>query len=704
MSVLQRNRRHIWNTQHSSSEPTIESKIKDSPGNLPEKGGQTPFNMNRYPDCAEATPYLIKLYRKSLLDELASLTAQNVLRNRMKKQRNSSNANKISESSILKTLKSWMCKLPENYLLSVDPEDALLHISLLKYVRLKKRTKIHVQKVVLMPSKEKHHNPYPFSGYKLNVTISSLKDITHVIYTAMVNIGVKVVQMQNAMSNDGIYVCSFTTSAPNLKEEITDLQIEHYLEGCIAKWGMDDRHCEANPSVSLQNLINMSKYCTSGSQKSPDFECPTKLPSFATQKHWKSDPMLQSDSNLFMSYTSSNSSLTIIGDYDNDNEALRTHPNRIPSPLAHFSTESEGSAVGFLDPDYFSGTTATNLDDISIDDVSGTSLENENIHEFAEALLCGCSAEQSYPIVTCKEHKDQKFENIIYPLLRGYEFSIDAEEVHINSRVWKGWFSSTFSANYRGEVVAVKVINSLVTGYADGSEERRKRQADIIFRSFTREVKALKELEHPNIYEFQGTCLINSQPCLVFEYINTGRFCNYFRSGGKGHKLPLYKLLTLMVQVADAMKFIHSKGFIHRDLKSSNILFDEESWVCKVSDMGVCCPTCEATSGETGTYRWMAPEVIMHQRYGTPVDVYSYGVVLWEVVVKELPFNDMSPIQAAFAVAKHGMRPKLPDDTPERLRCLINKCWCDDPQSRATFELVCNLLPGVVEHLKENKR
>ncbi len=156
-----------------------------------------------------------------------------------------------------------------------------------------------------------------------------------------------------------------------------------------------------------------------------------------------------------------------------------------------------------------------------------------------------------------------------------------------------------------------------------------------------------------------------------------------------------------MVQVADAMKFIHSKGFVHRDLKPSNILFDEEMWVCKVADMVICCLIGDAVSGETGTYRWMAPEVIKHQKYSTPADIYSYGILLWEVVVRKLPFDYMAPIQAAFAVAKHKMRPRLPHTTPIKLRDLISECWCDDPQFRVTFKLVCHLLPKVMKHLKQ---
>jgi serine/threonine protein kinase len=141
------------------------------------------------------------------------------------------------------------------------------------------------------------------------------------------------------------------------------------------------------------------------------------------------------------------------------------------------------------------------------------------------------------------------------------------------------------------------------------------------------------------------------------------------------------------------MAYLHSMGVIHRDLKSSNIILDADGRV-KIVDFGL---SCFQSSGpdhtaETGTYRWMAPEVICHEPYSTAADVYSFGVVLWELLTRDRPFKDMTPIQAAFAVARHGHRPPIPQGTPPPLASLIRRCWHSDPAARPTFEQVVALL------------
>lgn len=129
----------------------------------------------------------------------------------------------------------------------------------------------------------------------------------------------------------------------------------------------------------------------------------------------------------------------------------------------------------------------------------------------------------------------------------------------------------------------------------------------------------------------------------MFEFMQNGTLTDLIRS----HKVPI-DFFRIAAEIAMGMNYLHLCSIMHRDLKSGNILLDAHGTV-KISDFGLSCVLDLSGShdltAETGTYRWMAPEVIRHEPYSTKADVYSFGIVLWEMITKDQPFRGLTPIQ-----------------------------------------------------------
>lgn len=265
------------------------------------------------------------------------------------------------------------------------------------------------------------------------------------------------------------------------------------------------------------------------------------------------------------------------------------------------------------------------------------------------------------------------------------DFMIDLSKLFIGHKFAHGAHSQLYHGIYHDKPVAVKIIRV-------PDDEDNCALACRLENQFNREVALLSRLHHDNVIKFIGACKKPLVFCIITEYLSEGSLRAFL------HKLehkaqPLQKLVGMALDIARGMEFVHSQGIIHRDLKPENILIDEEFHL-KVADFGIACEAsyCDLLVDDPGTYRWMAPEMIKRKSYDRKVDVYGFGLILWELVTGCIPYEDMIPVQAAFAVINKNMRPTIPADCPYAMKDLIEHCWSSQPESRPEFWEIVKIL------------
>ena len=182
---------------------------------------------------------------------------------------------------------------------------------------------------------------------------------------------------------------------------------------------------------------------------------------------------------------------------------------------------------------------------------------------------------------------------------------------------------------------------------------------------------------------------------IVTEYMSGGSLFDYL-SKGEGINLQLPTLIDMAAQVASGMAFLEAQGYIHRDLAARNILVGE-SYICKVADFGLTCliEDDEYTAREVIKFpiKWTAPEAALYNRFTSKSDVWSFGILMTEIVTKGgIPYPGMDNSQIISEVEK-GYRMPIMSGCPEPLYNIMLQTWNKDPDNRPTFDY----LQGVLE-------
>ncbi|KAM3605428.1 uncharacterized protein V6R79_025562 [Siganus canaliculatus] len=205
-----------------------------------------------------------------------------------------------------------------------------------------------------------------------------------------------------------------------------------------------------------------------------------------------------------------------------------------------------------------------------------------------------------------------------------------------------------------------------------------------------KEAEILSVLSHKNIIQFYGAVLESPNYGIVTEYASGGSLYEYL-SSEKSEEMDMEQIMTWAIQIAKGMHYLHAEApvkVIHRDLKSRNVVMTADR-VLKICDFGASKFLSHTTHMTVvGTFPWMAPEVIQSLPVSETCDTYSYGVVLWEMLTREVPFKGFEGLQVAWLVVEKQERLTIPTSCPASFAELMRKCWQADPKERPQFKQV----------------
>jgi serine/threonine protein kinase len=273
--------------------------------------------------------------------------------------------------------------------------------------------------------------------------------------------------------------------------------------------------------------------------------------------------------------------------------------------------------------------------------------------------------------------------------------------------------SNIYTAFLNGVRVVIKMLKKEVA------------QDQVALLEYDAEAALLSRVSHPNIIKLLGKGTAPRR-FLVLEYLAGGSLSSKQNIVHSSHgstkpilRKPTYtyeELLLLIRDIATALNHLHTRHaatgavIIHRDIKPDNIGFTEKGEV-KLFDFGLSTvvrktrTTQEAyeMTGNTGSLRYMAPEVVLNRAYNEKVDVYSFGIMVWQIATDRIPFKGMSKDQFVRDIVLNKQRPKLDPSWPPGFKALLEGCWHDDYQKRPSSSFILDDINILLRNLKAQK-
>ncbi|KAL1504701.1 hypothetical protein AB1Y20_008480 [Prymnesium parvum] len=269
-------------------------------------------------------------------------------------------------------------------------------------------------------------------------------------------------------------------------------------------------------------------------------------------------------------------------------------------------------------------------------------------------------------------------------------WEFDFAEITLGNRIGAGAFGEVYEASWRRSRIAVKRLLC-------------QRLTEDAHSQFMGEMELMSNLRHPNIVRFLGACFEPLQMSILFELCSTSLF--HLLHSSEGAPLGMEFALGIIRQTALGIFYLHQCKLpvLHLDLKSANVLLDEHG-VAKVCDFGLSHIKRETAviTSRMGSPQWTAPEILRGEPHDESADTYSFGILLYEIMARELPYKGVDTFQVVMGViTKMLPRPTLPTDCvyPQQLQELMRACYAEEAAQRPRFSRILDVADEALEQL-----
>ncbi|XP_038994979.1 serine/threonine-protein kinase EDR1-like [Hibiscus syriacus] len=340
---------------------------------------------------------------------------------------------------------------------------------------------------------------------------------------------------------------------------------------------------------------------------------------------------------------------------------------------------------------------------VTMREVPLTNLNDEKVvlqgYVHKNSIVEGVIADSEAEVSTADGRvRDESFKNAVKAEIEANIYGLqviknaDLEELRV---LGSGTFGSVYHGKWRGTDVAIKRIKGSCFSEKSSVQDRKTK-------NFWREAQILSNLHHPNVVAFYGVVPDGTRGTLatVTEYMVNGSLRNVLIK--KDRSLDCRKKIIIAMDAAFGMEYLHSRNIVHFDLKCDNLLVnlkDPQRPICKVADFGLSRVKRNTlvSGGVRGTLPWMAPELLNGNstHVSEKVDVFSFGILMWEILTEEEPYANMHCGAIIGGMVKNALRPPIPEHCDPNWRELMEQCWSHDPKFRPSFTEIANRLQSM---------